>query len=239
MSHDNHHHKLELKSANCPYYCGQCNQLGFGLSYTCVKSECNIFYHKLCESPQTLIMHPFSTKCVLKFYPNKYGKESSCDVCGKKIKGYHCKCLCNFVTRHVHPSCLSYEPALVAIDGLTLNLKKVATSACLHCGNMKISSKVPGWAYVSSCGDYCYHVSCVMDIINRKWKNGLITGESDPFQTIRPEFLSDVDKRQQLVIGKKKEKSMKKAATILSAIFNVLTGNSLGLVGNAQKYFFG
>lgn len=75
----------------------------------------------------------------------------------------------------MHPYCLSYEPTLVAFDGLTLNLKKVATSNCLRCGTIDLCSKVHGWAYVSPCGDYSSHASCVMDIINENWRKGFIT----------------------------------------------------------------
>ncbi|GKC18338.1 hypothetical protein Tco_1020488 [Tanacetum coccineum] len=146
MSHDNHHHELELKSANRPYYCGRCDQL--------------------------------------------------------------------------------------ALDGLTLNLKKEATAKCLHCEH-----KGRGWAYVSSCDDYCYHVICVMDIINDNWRKGFITGKSDPFQTVQKQFVADMDKREQLVTAKKKQKSKKKAKIVLSVIFNVVTGNPKGLIGAAQNYF--
>ncbi|GJW07397.1 hypothetical protein Tco_1569820 [Tanacetum coccineum] len=232
MSHDNHHHELELKSANSPYYCGRCDQLGFGLSYTCKKSECNLFYHKQCENPPSQVQYPFSKKCVLKLYTNKSGKDCSCVVCGKKIKGYHYKCSCAFIKRNVHPSCLSYEPTLVALDGLTLNLKKEATAKCLHCEH-----KGRGWAYVSSCDDYCYHVICVMDIINDNWRKGFITGKSDPFQTVQKQFVADMDKREQLVTAKKKQKSKNKAKIVLSVIFNVVTGNPKGLIGAAQNYF--
>ncbi|PWA92737.1 RNA-directed DNA polymerase, eukaryota, Reverse transcriptase zinc-binding domain protein [Artemisia annua] len=120
MSHDKHHHELELKSANRPYYCGR-----------------------------------------------------------------------------------------LALDGLTLNLKKEATAECLRCGN-----KGRGWAYVSSCDDHCYHVICVMDIIKDNWRQGFITGESDPFQTIQKQFVADMDKREQQVTGPKKEKSKKKAEIV-------------------------
>ncbi|GJR87469.1 hypothetical protein Tco_0211480, partial [Tanacetum coccineum] len=109
-----------------------------------------------------------------------------------------------------------YEPTLVALDGPTLNLKKEATAKCLHYEN-----KGRGWAYVSSCDEYCYHVICVIDIINDNWRKGFITEKSNPFQTIQKQFVVDMDKkRQQQVTGQKKEKS-KKATTVLSVIFKV------------------
>ncbi|GJU87467.1 zinc finger, CCHC-type containing protein [Tanacetum coccineum] len=140
--------------------------------------------------------------------------------------------------RHLHPSCLGHEKTLEAAHGLTLNLANSATTKCLHCGTKNLWSKVRGWAYVSSCESYCYHVSCVREIINKNWKYGFFTGKSDPFQTIKEQFPEDMDKMHQLVVAKRKEKPARKQATlILSVIFNVITRKPFGLIGAAQSYF--
>ncbi|KAM0060761.1 putative kinase C-like, phorbol ester/diacylglycerol-binding protein [Helianthus debilis subsp. tardiflorus] len=243
MSQCSHNHNFLLKSVKHPYFCQRCGQLGFRMSYSCEKSECNLFSHKECEKPKSLVQHPFSTKCVFKFYTNISGKGCLCHVCGKSIQGYHYGCSCNFVKRYAHSSCLAYQPTFEAFDGLTMNLQKVAPAKCLHCMNENLSSKVDGWAYVSPCGLYCYHVSCVMDIINENWKKAFMNGTSDPFQTIRERFPAHVNRRKKMAKGKRKVRDPKKVATAqklataFSVIFNVLTGNPQGLVSDAEKFF--
>ncbi|KAL8237200.1 hypothetical protein R6Q59_018281 [Mikania micrantha] len=236
ISHASHQHRLVLKDANYPYYCGGCDQLGFGSTYAC-SNGCNFFLHKQCGKPESTIKYPFSQKCVLKFRDGGSGVDSSCDACGKKIKRFHYRCLCTFVKRNLHPSCIGYEQTLEAADGLTLHLEKAAASNCLHCGTKDLWSKVRGWAYVSSCGTYSYHVSCVKEIINKNWRHGFFTGKSDPFLTIKEHFPEDMDKRQQLVVQQSNRKTKRKAKAVLSGIFHVLTGDPLGLIGDARSYF--
>ncbi|KAK9054961.1 hypothetical protein SSX86_026040 [Deinandra increscens subsp. villosa] len=236
ISHASHHHKLVLKHANCPYYCGGCDQLGFGLSYVC-SNGCNFFLHQQCGRPTTEIKYPFSQVCVMKFRDGGSGVDSSCDACGKKIKRLHYRCTCSFIKRNLHPSCLAYEKTLEAAFGLTLHLEKEAATNCLHCHKNNVSSKIHGWAYVSSCRTYCYHVSCVKEIINQNWKNGFFTGKSDPFLTIKERFPEDKDRMHQLVEAQREGRTRKRAEAVLSLLFNVITGNPVGLIGSAQSYF--
>jgi hypothetical protein len=51
---------------------------------------------------------------------------------------------------------------------VNLELKEKAASKCLICQRKKISKKIEGWAYVSTCGKYCYHVRCVKDLVDKK-----------------------------------------------------------------------
>ncbi|KAI3761195.1 hypothetical protein L1987_51606 [Smallanthus sonchifolius] len=231
-------HNFVLKSVNCPYYCQKCGQLGFGKSYSCNKwHKCNLFYHKECEKPKFKVEHPFSKKCVLNFYPssNTSGK-CLCDVCGEGIKGYHYRCKCRFVTRHIHPFCLSYAPTLVALDGLTMNLMKVASTECLCCAKKDVCSEVRGWAYVSSCGDHCYHVVCVMKLVYENWEAR--KGACDPFRIIRERFPGDMNRKNDQKKKKTDHELRKKLAfTALSVIYNFLTGNLLGLIGDAINHF--
>ncbi|KAD3067685.1 hypothetical protein R6Q59_018283 [Mikania micrantha] len=236
ISHASHQHKLVLKNANCPYYCWGCDQLGFGSTYVCRKG-CNFYLHEQCGKPKPEIEYPFSQNCVLTFRDEGSGVGSQCDACGKKIKRYHYRCLCKFQKRNLHPSCLGYEKTLEAAPGLTLHLKKAAASKCLHCGTKDLWSKVRGWAYVSSCGSYSYHVSCVKEIINKNWRDGFFTGNSDPFRTIKEQFPEDMDWMHQLDVARTERQTRRNAEVVLSAIFHVLTGNPFGLVGAAQSYF--
>ncbi|KAI3810927.1 hypothetical protein L1987_20593 [Smallanthus sonchifolius] len=236
ISHSSHHHELVLKYAICPYYCPGCDQLGFGLSYVC-SNDCNFFLHKQCGKPETQIRYPFSDKCVLTFRNGGSGVDSTCDACGKKIKGLHYRCTCTFRKRNLHPNCIGYERTLEPAYGLTMHLQKTAASKCLHCQTKDLSHRVPGWAYVSSCGTYSYHVSCVNEIINTNWKNGFFNGKSDPFLAIKQKFPEDKDRMHHLVVAQKNKKIKKYATAALKIIFNALTHNHLGHVGAAQSFF--
>nr|XP_043614859.1 uncharacterized protein LOC122586903 [Erigeron canadensis] len=222
-----HQHSFKATSTNHPYYCGGCDQLGFGSSYTCSESDCNVFHHVQCvDRTNGPVTYPFSisSKCALVFVDriNGPGQKSLCVACGNKIKGYHYRCKCTFRKHNMHPSCLlSYEPTLVAAHGLTLQLKSRATAKCLCCLKKKVSSKVDGWAYVSTCGSYCYHVSCVMNIIHETRAQGNITEKCDPFQTIRERFPAD---KNRLAASEQASPSGKKSKAALNLITSMITG---------------
>ncbi|KAD3067735.1 hypothetical protein R6Q59_018276 [Mikania micrantha] len=235
ISHASHQHKLVPKNANCHYYCWGCDQLGFGSTYVCRKG-CNFYLHEQCAKPKPEIEYPFSQNCVLTFRDEGSGVGSQCDACGTKIKRYHYGCLCKFQKRNLHPACLGYEKTLEAAPGLTLHLEKAAKSKCLHCGTKDLLSNVRGWAYVSLCGSYCYHVSCVKEIIYKNRSREVLTGRSDPFWTIKEQFPEDMDKMHRLAVARTERLTRKNVEAVLSAIFVVLTGNPLGLVGVAQSY---
>ncbi|XP_028791372.1 uncharacterized protein LOC114747633 [Neltuma alba] len=59
---------------------------------------------------------------------------------------------------------------------VTLILKDKMPSKCVKCKrkDLKVQSKGPfrGWSYVSSCGNYCYHVYCVKKLILDNWERG-------------------------------------------------------------------
>ncbi|KAJ0807748.1 hypothetical protein HanOQP8_Chr00c001g0683911 [Helianthus annuus] len=232
-----HPHKLVLKDSDYPYYCWGCDQLGFGASYMCSEG-CSFCLHQQCGKPESPIEYPFSDKCLLKFREGGAGVGSPCDACGKKIKRFHYRCTCTFKKRNLHPSCLDYEETLEVANGLILSFKKAATTKCAHCGTKDLWSKVRGWAYVSSCGGYCYHVTCVREIINRNWRYGFFTGKLDPFLSIKQQFPEDMDTMNQLIVARTRERPTKKnAKLVLSILFSMLTGNPFGLIGAARSYF--
>jgi phage pi2 protein 07 len=76
----------------------------------------------------------------------------------------------------LHPCCfsLSSNRTNQGLNGsnegvVKLELKKKAPSKkCLICPRKKISKNVKGWAYVSTCGEYCYHVKCVKDLVDKE-----------------------------------------------------------------------
>ncbi|KAB1217865.1 hypothetical protein CJ030_MR3G014725 [Morella rubra] len=69
----------------------------------------------------------------------------------------------------LHPSCLKL-PHTVTINEVSLILQKKAPSKCLKCQRKKVSDNIEGWAYVSTCGNYCYHVKCVKELVLEKWR---------------------------------------------------------------------
>ncbi|KAD5961066.1 hypothetical protein E3N88_12541 [Mikania micrantha] len=234
MSGCSHKHNFELKSVEYPYYCERCGQLGFKMGYTCDESGCNLIYHKQCGNPETVVKHPFSTKCVFYFNNKRPAKCCLCDVCGKDISGFHYQCSCSFIIRHVHPHCLGCEPTFAPYKGITMHLHKVATEDCMICGDKYLCRKVYGWAYISSNGDLCYHVSCVMKIIHEKWKSAFMKGTCDPFQVISERFPKDMNRKNQMV--KKRNQTIKKMAIMaLEIIVKFFTGH---LHGRASLYSY-
>ncbi|KAJ6717888.1 CYSTEINE/HISTIDINE-RICH C1 DOMAIN FAMILY PROTEIN [Salix purpurea] len=61
---------------------------------------------------------------------------------------------------------------LITEDGKRLHLKEKPPSKCLNCRSSITSNGIKGWSYVSSCGQYCYHVACVKDMVLENWRNG-------------------------------------------------------------------
>jgi hypothetical protein len=76
----------------------------------------------------------------------------------------------------LHPCCFRL-PSNRTTQGLSTNeeaitnlvLQEKAPSKCLICQRKKISRKIKGWAYVSTCLEYCYHVKCVKELLDKKF----------------------------------------------------------------------
>ncbi|XP_059456709.1 heat shock 70 kDa protein 18-like [Corylus avellana] len=82
------------------------------------------------------------------------------------------------------PSCTNLPPTLIG-DGVTLHLSENISTECLKCGSMEISKGFSGWSYESTCGEYCYHVACVKDLI-------LENGQNDWVDTISNTVLQNM-----------------------------------------------
>jgi len=110
----------------------------------------------------------------------------SCVACGKDVQGfrYHysppkknafLELFLPSKQLNLHPCCFRL-PSNRTNQGLNasnegvvnLELKETAASKCLICQRNKISKKIEGWVYVSTCGKYCYHVRCVKDLVDKK-----------------------------------------------------------------------
>ncbi|OVA18339.1 Protein kinase C-like [Macleaya cordata] len=168
QEHHSHPHKLELVYHRIPYRCDGCKEIGFGLSYTC--EPCNFDLHKDCILATSSTSHPFYPKCNFNFLDHAPGIRSRyCDACGKDVKGfvYHC----TKTGRDLHPCC-SNLPYEIEGEGVKLTLHEKLSSKCSWCGKRRLWKGVTGWSYVSTCDTFHFHVSCVKEMLVKKWENG-------------------------------------------------------------------
>ncbi|XP_028763042.1 uncharacterized protein LOC114721383 [Neltuma alba] len=200
MNHPWHDHpvRLERDEAN-PFECSGCKELGSGPRYQC-EMDCPFVLHEDCfkarpKDPSRT--HPLMGNCRFQFLWEPPGGPESrlCDACGRDVKGfvYHDQ------YRHkldLHPCCMNLKSTMSdPSKSLTLILNDKMPSKCVKCKekNLKIQSKRPfrGWSYVSSCGNYCYHVYCVKKLILEKWKSGYLNvGSSCSSSSLRGRNLS-------------------------------------------------
>ncbi|GKC66898.1 hypothetical protein Tco_1099496, partial [Tanacetum coccineum] len=102
-------------------------------------------------------------------------------------------------------------------EGVTFTLYNKLSTNCLHCGSEELGG-APGWAYVSSCGNICFHVSCLMDFILDECKNSSNTEQTGPSQTVETQSVADANRGQQVVIlREKKNSSIGKVVPVLNA----------------------
>ncbi|XP_058006818.1 uncharacterized protein LOC110671607 [Hevea brasiliensis] len=89
-----------------------------------------------------------------------------CDACGRDVKGFVYQIISSDGDPyHMHPNCAELPHTLQG-EGVKLELKKKVKSKCLKCKNKNYANKTPkGWAYVSSCEKYSFHVACVKEMI--------------------------------------------------------------------------
>ncbi|MCL7025692.1 hypothetical protein MKW94_006160, partial [Papaver nudicaule] len=146
----------------------------FGSCYRC--EECNYDLHPDCISAASSISHPFYRKCNFKFLKSPRG-ERLCDACGGDVKGfvYHCE----KSGRDLHPCC-SKLPIQIESEGVKLNLQEKLTVECSWCGKRRLSHKVTGWSYVSTCNEFHFHVNCVKEMLMKIWERGHFNTQSAP-----------------------------------------------------------
>ncbi|GJR14955.1 hypothetical protein Tco_0797607 [Tanacetum coccineum] len=107
---------------------------------------------------------------------------------------------------------------VATVEGVTFTLYNKLSTNCLHCGSEELGV-APGWAYVSSCGNICFHVSCLMDFILDECKNSSNTEQAGPSQTVETQSVADANRGQQVVIlREKKNSSIGKVVPVLNAI---------------------
>ncbi|XP_058099877.1 protein VACUOLELESS GAMETOPHYTES-like [Magnolia sinica] len=129
---------------------------------------CNYHLHKDCALATPYTFHPFFEDCNFKFFTRPPGKlERCCDACGRNVQGfvYHCEKCGN----DLHPCCAQL-PRVIGDDKMKLHLHHKVKSNCHRCGWMKVRKKERSWSYVSTSKEYCFHVSCVKDMLVEEWE---------------------------------------------------------------------
>lgn len=181
---DQHQHPLQLiRNSRTPYKCDGCKEIGLGSSYRCGERNCPGYQlHRECKdlasAGSTTTHSLFSDKVQFKFEKQSPEHVGSCVACGKDVQGFRYQLsprkiefglglLLRSKALVLHPCCFKL-PSNRTDEGVNLELKEKAPSKCQICQSEKISKKIQGWAYVSTNGEYCYHVKCVKELVDNK-----------------------------------------------------------------------
>lgn len=179
IKHSSHRHQLKLMRIETCYQCDGCKEQGLGSFYQCNKRRCGFHLHEECAlaSGSGSITHPFFKNCHFIFHDEESQSDTIlvCVACGKNVQGFMYKS--SGIKAHVlHPCCLKLPHNRANDQGVNVNLRKKLPwmSKCLICQSRKISNEIKGWAYVSSCGKFRYHVACLKDMIFENWNNNVL-----------------------------------------------------------------
>lgn len=189
LHHKSHTHGLDLRSIYALYKCDGCQELGYNHCYCCKDKKCNFHLHRECATPSEddsrISYHHLLRKRVLRFRERPPNKVRPCIACGEAVLGFRYKAwhvkahrshnpfwrvYQHFTHKALHPCCK--ELSIRLDDGeISLKLEKKAPMKCQICDHKRLSSTTQGWAYVSGCGNYCYHVGCARKILEEYWQN--------------------------------------------------------------------
>ena len=169
--------KHELKLDNNPnkkcYICNGCKEYGSnGIRYRC--EDCNYDLHKDCMFSKPTTTHEIFKDFVFKLYEQLptselYGKRTKryCNASGKLVKGFIYHCLEKDVD--LHPCCLNLKKEHL-ISCVKFHLCETK-SKCKLCNRIDFLG-IKVWLYVSECGEYNVHVSCIREMIVEELENG-------------------------------------------------------------------
>ena len=169
--------KHELKPVDNPnserYICNGCEEYGSnGVRYRC--EDCNYNLHKDCMFSKPITTHEIFEGFIFKFYEQpplseKFRERTQrfCNACGKHVKGfiYHCP----EADLDLHPCCLNLKKEF-PIGHVKFHLGETK-SKCKFCNQIDLLD-IQVWSYVSECGEYNFHVSCIMKIMLDELENG-------------------------------------------------------------------
>ncbi|XP_052116117.1 uncharacterized protein LOC127746553 [Arachis duranensis] len=248
-----HPHGLTLKPpTGAPFKCSGCRERGFGWSYRCENDECKDDY-VLCEPcanavmDKPLVRHPFFKESNFLFYEKPASGNRICDGCRKDVLGfvYHC----TDTDLDLHPRCFNLKRSIsVELEeeeeeeeesvsvSVRLELTRKIPKKCVKCKSKKVGgeSKVEGWAYESSDGKFCYHVSCFKEI---KLEDGYFSKEKLRKKKDYDEKVAVRSKKSTVSGGGGKKKGsggkMKKyfkiAAVVFQLVFAAIFGDPISL----------
>lgn len=236
LEHPSHpDHMLTLKSSDAAYMCEGCKELGLGPCFEC--QDCNFHLHEECAMPSKSSYHPHFKRCEFTFREETYNGGRYCDACGKDVMGFVYQCT-HDNAHDLHPCCLKLQRKIIAGDGLVLRLSDKVPSKCLKCNSREISRGIKGWSYVSSCGEFCYHVACVKDLVLENWRNGYFDGDKNinsvSAQTSNNFALMQIGGPSNQVaqtggrIGSKAKKFWRIAKMVLKLIISAIFGDPTG-----------
>ncbi|XWS07768.1 hypothetical protein CRYUN_Cryun41cG0019100 [Craigia yunnanensis] len=233
IDHFSHPHRLLLVSTQIPYRCDGCKELGFGLCYQCPYEECNFHLHEECGNAPSSISHPFFKTCkYFKFYKETPGcRARFCDACGMDINGFLYQCS-NEHAHDLHPCCAKL-PKSLSNNGVKINLSNEVGSKCMKCKRKEIANGVKGWSYVSSCGNYCYHVACVKETIIENWKMGYF--QTDVTNGENGLELQNIAPSQEVVVSSGESSRWKKTRKlwfILKLVVSAIFGDPVTLISS-------
>ncbi|XVF23881.1 hypothetical protein REPUB_Repub13aG0077700 [Reevesia pubescens] len=177
---DGHPHQLVWKKSEVPFHCDGCKELGGmpGYCYQCPNNDCNFILHEECglrPPANSPLIKQFFNGCDFKFYiENPLGGTRICNVCASDIQGSLYQCSCRKDPNDLHPCCANLPPVFsLSNSNMKIYLSKEIKSKCLKCQSRKRSSgKVQGLSYVSSDGNFGYHVACLKEACLENWKKG-------------------------------------------------------------------
>lgn len=119
--------------------------------------------------------------CIFCNYKSPAEPHRFCVACGKYVGGFGYRSSRN-EERVLHPCCLNLPLSIpinlnlpdhnVCTEAI-LNLAENTPSDCQLCRNER-----KGWAYVSICGNHCYHVACIQESRLESWKKNRFNQQS-------------------------------------------------------------
>ena len=118
--------------------------------------------------------------------------------------------------------CSPKLPPTLTGYGVTLHLREKVSTECLKCKRKEISMGLSGWSYESTCGQYCYHVACVNDLILENEQNNVLLQSMVPDEGI-------LQKRGGSSSGKKASMYWRKAKVALKLIISAIFGDPVSM----------
>lgn len=188
IQHPSHRHRLTLfTSIQTSFQCDGCKERGLGFCYKCNDMNCTFHLHEHCAlaSGSGPITHQFFNNCSFTFR-DYLADNRNCVACGKRVRGFMYECSSSKEAFVLHPCCLKLPHSKTTSDHGSVTLRKQVSrmrSKCQICNRRKLPENIKGWAYVSDCRKYRYHVACVEDMIFNNLHNNQVLAPTEGSNT--------------------------------------------------------